>query len=291
MQLSLRQNSSLALLLCCALLFGGCAGQNADDAQRPAGQASAADDPFSEDNAYDYLTQESPDGQTIVGDDYFGDDDYLNDYSAKVVIYDPIEPWNRFWFAFNDVMIEYAARPLSKGYEFVTPAVARKGIKNFFYNLRAPVRIVNCLLQGKGMEAGVEFSSFFMNTIFGFAGTVDIASNYKPVVPATGEDFGQTLGVWGVGEGIYLVWPFLGPSNVRDTLGVTGDYFLKYYTDPIQQFGDLDWEVELGIAALEVVNNLGDTLKAYDTLKGMAIDPYIAMRDGWTQLRRSDIAK
>lgn len=286
-----RPSFSIALLLCCALAFSGCAGNNAGSQQRSSVQDAAAEnDPFSEDDAYDYLTRQSPEGQTVVGDDYFDDDDYLNDYSAKVIIPDPLEPWNRFWFKFNDIMIEYAARPINKGYTFVTPAVARKGIGNFFHNLRAPVRIINCLLQGKGQEAGVEFSSFFMNTFFGFAGTMDLASNYNTVVPATGEDFGQTLGAWGLGEGIYLVWPVLGPSNVRETFGVAGEFAMKYYLNPIN-YADLDWKTDLGVIAVEVVNSLDDTLKAYDTLKGMAIDPYTAMRDGWTQLRRGAIAK
>lgn len=284
----------LLTLFCFLLLFTGCAGQNekyqdgAPDANIAA--SGTSDDPFSEDDAYDYLTEENIEGQTIVGDDYFDDDEYLNEYSKQVIISDPIEPWNRFWFTFNDVLIEYGARPLNTAYEFVTPAVARKGLKNFFYNLRAPVRIINCLLQGKGQEAGVEFSSFFLNTIGGFGGFIDIASQYKPVVPATNEDFGQTLGVWGMGEGIYLVWPIIGPSNVRDTFGKAGNIAMGYYTNPFV-YSDLDWTVELGLLGLEIVNELSDTLRAYDTLKDISIDPYTAMRDGYTQLRRSAIAK
>lgn len=286
-------NGLITLLLCFSLLLGGCAGQNSSSPKAPQGglaSAPAEDDPFKEDDAYDYLTKDASAGQTVVGEDYF-DDDYLEDYSAQVIIPDPLEPWNRFWFKFNDIFIEYAARPISKGYTFITPAPARRGLKNFFYNLRAPVRVINCLLQGKGQEAGVEFSRFFLNTIAGFGGFMDVAKQYKTVVPATGEDFGQTLGRWGLGEGVYLVWPFLGPSNVRETFGSAGNYLMGYYTNPIKQFGDFDWTLELGISAVEVINGLDDTLKAYDTIKGMAVDPYTAMRDGYTQLRRSAIAK
>lgn len=287
-----RPKSSLVLLLSCALVFGGCASKAPNSQPSPAAEAAAAeviqDDPFADDNDDDYLTGSGAGG--VVGDDYF-DDDYLDDYSAQVIIPDPLEPWNRFWFKFNDVFLEYAARPLNKGYMFVTPAVARKGLKNFFYNLRAPVRMINCLLQGKGQEAGVEFSSFMMNTVFGFGGLVDMAAQYKPVVPATNEDFGQTLGVWGVGEGVYLVWPFIGPSNVRDSVGTVGNYFMGYYTDPITQFGDFDWRVEIGITVLDNINNLDSLLKTYDNFKSIAIDPYTAMRDGYTQLRRNEIAK
>lgn len=264
---------SFPLLLLLCLLLGGCA----DDTQ-PAESGGV-------------LSAES-DGQTVAGDDYFDDDDYLNDYSAIKIIPDPLEPWNRFWFGFNDVFIEYAARPLNKGYTFVVPSPARKGIKNFFHNLSTPVRFVNCLLQGKGQEAGVEFSSFFLNTLAGFGGFLDIASHYKPVVPATGEDLGQTLGAWGIGEGVYLVWPFLGPSNVRDTFGMAGDYVIGYYSNPLKYMDDgFDWTTTLALGALNVVNSLDDILKAYDTFKGIAIDPYTSMRDGFTQFRRGAVAK
>jgi phospholipid-binding lipoprotein MlaA len=173
----------------------------------------------------------------------------------------------------------------------VVPETGRKGIKNFFHNLRTPVRFANCILQGKGHEAGVEFSSFFLNTLFGLGGFVDLAAQYKPAGISTNEDLGQTLGVWGAGEGVYLVWPLLGPSNVRDSMGMVGDYFIGYYSNPITQFGDFNWTVEVGINALNALNSLGDILRAYDTFKEIAIDPYTSMRDGYTQLRRSAISK
>lgn len=280
---------SVVLFICLILFLYGCAGNNAELPAQPDKPA------LTEQKSAGQLEGEAgdggmPPGQTLADDGYF-DDDYFDEYEAAALIPDPIWPWNRFWFKFNDIFITYAARPVSKGYEFVTPAVARKGLANFFYNLRAPVRIINCLLQGKGQEAGVEFSSFFLNTIAGVGGFVDMASQYKPVVPATGEDFGQTLGVWGVGEGIYLVWPFLGPSNVRETFGTAGNYVMDWYTNPIIRYGDLDWEVELGLGAFEVLNGLGNTLSAYDAIRGMAIDPYIAVRDGYTQMRRGAVAR
>ncbi|MDL2313465.1 VacJ family lipoprotein [Desulfovibrio sp. OttesenSCG-928-C14] len=214
------------------------------------------------------------------------DDYYLDATEAIQVISDPLEPWNRVWYHFNDVTIEYLIRPLYTGYTYVTPDIMRQGISNFFRNLGAPVRIVNNLLQGKGMEAGVEFSSFIMNTGFGLGGLIDLASGQKKVVEPTPEDGGQTLGVWGLGEGIYLVWPLLGPSNVRDTLGMGIDYA----ANPLTYLID-DWEVSLGIKAFEAFNDMDKTLDAYDTMKGMAVEPYTALRDGYTQFRRAQIEK
>lgn len=285
----------VVLLLGLGLALGGCAGKNADapdGPQAPSQNAAAQtepDDPFKDDDALDYLTG-SPDSN-VVGDDYFDDDQHLDDYAPDALIADPLESWNRFWFSFNDVFIEYAVRPVSEAYDFVMPDFAQQGLKNFFSNLRAPVRIINCLLQGKGQKAGVEFSSFFLNTVAGFGGFFDIAAELEPVVPRGREDFGQTLGVWGMGEGIYLVLPFAGPSNVRDLLGMGGDYVIGLYTNPLTVFSDLDWRVDLGISAIAVFNSLGDILSAYDAIKGIAIDPYSAMRDGMTQLRRNAIAQ
>ena len=108
----------------------------------------------------------------------------------------------------------------------MVPEFARAGVKNFFHNLKAPIRILSNLLQGKGMAAGVEASRFVMNTAFGFGGLMNPAKNSKPIVETDDEDLGQTLGTWGMGEGFYIVWPILGPSTVRDTVGFVGDSFL-----------------------------------------------------------------
>lgn len=283
------------LLLVLSLALSACSGKNAEapEAQpKTTARSAPADDPFAEDDAMDYLAGGGPNGSNVVGDDYFDDDQHLDDYAPQSLVADPLEGWNRFWFSFNDVFIEYAARPVSKAYDFVMPEFLQTGFKNFFRNLRAPVRMANCLLQGKGQKAGVEFSSFFLNTLAGFGGFFDVAAELEPVVPRSNEDFGQTLGVWGMGEGIYLVLPFAGPSNARDLVGAGGDYLIGRYSNPITIiFDDLDWRVDLGISALAVFNSLGDILSAYDTVKGIAVDPYSAMRDGMTQLRRNAIAQ
>ena len=212
------------------------------------------------------------------------DDDYLFE-SAGQVVPDPLEPLNRAVFKFNDVVLEHVARPAYKGYAAVTPEPVRTGIKNFFHNLSFPVRFVNNLLQGKGKAAGVEMSRFILNTTAGLGGIFDVAKDKKPIVPVEDEDFGQTLGVWGAGEGMYIVWPLIGPSTVRDSAGRVGDYFLEplTYVQP--------WEVALGANALKTFNSLDDVLDLYDELKKTSVEPYSSVRDAYVQYRRAKIAK
>ncbi len=213
------------------------------------------------------------------------DDVYLESEAVQIVIADPLEPWNRMWYHFNDGFLQYGARPLYRGYEYVTPSFFRTGVKNAFNNLLFPVRFVNCLLQGKGMAAGVEFSSFVLNSTMGVGGLIDVAKDKEKVVTPDVEDTGQTLGVWGMGEGFYLVWPLLGPSNVRDSFGKVGDHFL----DPITYLEP--WELSLGLSVGRAFNGMDEILDFYDDFKGMTVEPYSAMRDSYTQYRRAKIAK
>jgi len=255
----------LGLLLCLAPLLQGCAREAA---------LATEDDYFADDDYYDSLISgELPD-----------------DYQHGESVADPLEPWNRFWFSFNDAFLEYLAKPLAEGYEFVTPSPVRRGISNFFKNLRAPLRIINCFLQGEGQEAGVEFSSFILNSVWGLGGIFDLASQHESVVPATGRDFGQTLGRWGMGEGVYLVLPFLGPSNVRDA---TGALFTYGYNTLVWEYfyPETTWYFDLAVSGVQRINSLGEVVRSYESLKSIAVDPYTAMRDGYTKLRRSAVAR
>lgn len=211
------------------------------------------------------------------------EEDYLDEVGQ--IVADPIEPWNRAMYTFNDALMEYVARPAYKGYAYVTPQFMRTGLKNFFHNLAFPGRFVNNLLQGRGKAAGVEMSRFILNTTAGLGGFIDVAKHHKPIVEVEDEDFGQTLGTWGVGEGFYVVWPFLGPSTARDTVGMVGDYF----TDPLTYVKP--WEAGLAIKAGKTFNELDDILDLYDTLKRSAIEPYSSMRDAYVQYRRAKVAK
>jgi phospholipid-binding lipoprotein MlaA len=211
------------------------------------------------------------------------DDAYLDEVAT--VVPDPLEPWNRAMFRFNDALMENVARPAYTGYAYVTPEFMRTGIKNFFHNLGFPARFVNNLLQGRGRAAGVEMSRFILNSTAGLGGLIDVAKHHKPVVPVEDEDLGQTFGVWGVQEGFYIVWPVLGPSSVRDTMGRVGDTFM----DPVSYVQP--WWVALSIDAGKTFNDLDDILDLYDDLKRVAVEPYSSMRDAYVQYRRAKIAK
>jgi phospholipid-binding lipoprotein MlaA len=210
-------------------------------------------------------------------------DDY-DDAADDEVIADPLEPWNRFWFRFNNFFYLHVAKPAYQGYAAITPPQLRSGFSNFFHNLWFPVRFVNNILQFRLFEAGVEFGRFFINTTttLGFA---NIARDKKTIVPVdpSGEDFGQTLGRWGIGHGFYIVWPFIGPSSPRDTLGRIGDLFADpfFYVSP--------WELATGSEMYLRFNDLGELLPLYEDMRRAAVDPYIAMRQAYVNYRRVQV--
>lgn len=231
-------------------------------------------------NGAEVLAETSAASGTTISDD-------LDDYSVSPEdhVADPLESWNRMWFHFNDFVLLKMGKPLYSGYEAVTPSELRTGVRNFFHNVLFPVRFVNALLQGEFLAAGVEFDRFMINTIVGFGGFIDVAKKDKPIVEPDVKDMGQTFGRWGMGEGIYLVWPFFGPSTLRDTAGMAGDYFL----DPTWILLTLDQ----GIATntYREVNNLGPTIDTYEGLKSGSVEPYTAMRDAYIQMRRNIIER
>ena len=214
------------------------------------------------------------------------DDAFLDEAYATQLIPDPLEGWNRAMFTFNDGLITYVARPVSNAWVAVTPDKAREGLGNFFNNLLFPVRFVNNLLQGKGNAAGQEFGKFIINTTAGLGGFINYTGlNHPELASLDSEDFGQTLGVWGVGEGMYLYWPLIGPSNARDTVGKVGDWA----ADPISWIDP--WWAPWAIKGVKTVNELEDILNLYEDMTKSAIEPYTAVRDAFTQYRRAKIAK
>lgn len=204
----------------------------------------------------------------------------LNGYVA-----DPLEPMNRVFFAFNDKLYFWVLKPVSRGYSLVVPKAVRESAGNFFFNLKTPVRLVNSALQAKFARSGVELARFAVNSTVGVVGLWDPARSWLKLSPSD-EDFGQTLGKYGVGEGVYLCWPIFGPANLRDTLGLAGDYFL----DPVSYLSlNYESEAALGIRGGETINRTSLRIGDYEAFKEASFDPYSTMRDSYTQSRRSKI--
>ena len=219
-------------------------------------------------------------------DEFDEDFDFLeNDVEIKpIAVKDPLSPWNRLMFKFNDKLYFWVLKPVAKGYGAVLPQMARTGINNFFYNIKAPIRIAGCLLQGKGGTAINEISRFTINSTFGVLGFANPVKKYPHLNPSP-EDLGQALGHYGIGNGIYLVWPFLGPSTLRDTVGSVGDHFLN----PVSYIKPM--EAGIGVVALERVNKTSLTIGDYESLKESAIKPYEAFRNVYIQYREKLVSE
>ena len=217
-------------------------------------------------------------GETEDGEEIF--DDF--EEAEEAVMPDPLEKINRAMFGFNDRVYFFVLKPLTKGYRKIIPERARRGIHNFFRNLKYPVRLANNLLQAKWKEAGKETGRFVINTLAGGLGFVDHAK-YHPEWQSPEEDLGQTLGRWGLPSGFYIVWPFFGPSSLRDTAGFAGDAFLS----PLQH---LDPEaVRYGLHAGNMVNEASLQVGTYEAIKQAALDPYLSVKHGYQTIRENKV--
>lgn len=194
---------------------------------------------------------------------------------------DPLEPWNRAVYHFNDKVYFWALKPVAEGYKYVLPEGIRGLFSSFYKNIRAPIRIVNNLLQGKPEYAGIELAKLFINSTVGVGGLRDCATECFNI-KGRDADFGQTLGKYGMGHGFYFVMPFIGPSSARDSVGWGVDWTLK----PTTYLGN-EWidPQNVGLYVHEAVNTTSFRLGDYEALKGAAIDPYLAMRDAYIQYR------
>lgn len=192
---------------------------------------------------------------------------------------DPLEPFNRAMFGFNEGVDRAVLKPVATAYRDVTPQPVRTGVTSFFGNISDVWAIVNNLLQGKGEFAADSLARVTTNTLWGLGGIFDVATELK--IPKHSEDFGQTLGVWGVGSGPYLVLPLLGPSTVRDTAGLVVDSQL----DLVTQASNV--RVRNSLTTLRVVNVRANLLGAGDVLDQAALDKYSFTREIYQQRRTS----
>ncbi len=191
---------------------------------------------------------------------------------------DPWEGFNRKVYAFNDTVDRYALKPIAQGYDYVTPSPVQTGVGNFFSNLGEVGTAFNSVLQWKWNNAGIASGRFVINSTLGLAGLLDIATDMG--ITGREEDFGQTLAVWGVGEGPYLVLPLLGPSTVRDTSGLPVDM----YTDPVTHVEED--KVAYGLTFLRLVDKRAALLDQERLIQG---DRYSFIRDTWLQQRRFEV--
>lgn len=190
---------------------------------------------------------------------------------------DPLESMNRSIYSFNEGVDEAIFKPVATAYQNVTPRVARQGVTNFFDNLGDAWSFVNNVLQGQGQGAYNSMVRFSVNTVLGIGGLFDIAS--EAGIERQKQDFGQTLGRWGMPTGPYLVLPFWGPSTVRDSAGLVVDAF-GY---PANTMDDVRWRNSL--FGLRMVNNRANLLKAGDVLDSVALDKYSLVRDVYLRSR------
>lgn len=204
---------------------------------------------------------------------------------ATTGVQNPSDPWegvNRKVYAFNDKADKYALKPIAQGYKWAVPQPAREGISNFFGNINDVWIGFNNVLQGKPGTGASDFGRFAVNTTVGILGLFDVATDMG--IEKHEEDFGQTLAVWGVPDGPYMVLPFFGPSNVRDASGMVLDrglFNINYLIDSVP--------VRNSLTALRVVDARASLLGAEDTLNQASLDPYTFLRTFYQQRRRNQI--
>ncbi len=206
--------------------------------------------------------------------------------AGAVTVADPLEhPFNRDMYVLNDFLVLYALEPAARIEKALVPEELRIAFRNVLRNLRFPVRFVNSLLQAKWEKAADEFACFFLNTTVGFLGMAEVATAAFPGLRQSPEDMGQTLAVWGWQESAYLMLPFFGPSTLRDLLGKVPDAVL----DPL--FFVLDPPRSFGLRGIEAVNDTSFRIGDYEAIRRAALDPYIAIRNGYIQNRTKRISE
>lgn len=216
--------------------------------------------------------------------DLLADDDYNNnDGQDAEGVADPLEPWNRAVFVFNDKLYVWVLNPVKNVYSKALPRDVRGCIDNFVNNLASPIVLVNALLQGRFDDAWTVVERFGINTVLGVYGFGDPAASEFAMAPPSA-DFGQTLGRYRMGAGIYLYWPLFGPSNVRDTVGRVADYAVN----PVNYVG-LNSDEALGYSGTAFVNRMSVVPDAYADTKKYSLDPYVAIRQAYSDYRNARI--
>jgi len=280
--------SFLSLIFLCFFLAAGYAYGSQPSSVVVSEAASSSVSVLPDSNSGEVTVKSSDKSVDAITDEYKDEDDLdsANDKlkEERVEIADPLEPVNRAMHQLNDKLYFWALKPVARGYNAVVPEPARISVRSFFRNVAMPVRFVNSLFQGKFKAAGTELARFGINTTIGMVGFFDVAKS-RFDLEAHNEDLGQTLGHYGMGGLMYIVWPFIGPSNVRDTIGFAGDSFL----DPVSYIDP--FEAAIGVNAYGQINKTSLELGTYEDMVESALEPYIAVRDAYIQYRNGLIKK
>jgi len=248
---TLKKFSALLLLLILSALSTGCSTMGTNARMEPTAQKAALDD-F---------------------------DEFDSTVSRKT--FDPLLPYNRAMFFFNDKTYYWVLNPVAKSYAKVTPVKVRRSFGRAFRNAAGPVRIVNSAFQGRWKKSGVELGRMLVNTTWGVAGLFDPAGSRLDWKAPTPEDFGQTLGHYGVGSGFPIVLPFFGPSNLRDALGQIPDSWLRPRVYLLNGYENMAYR------AAQEVNRVSLAPDVYEGLTEDALDPYTLLRDAYEQNRNN----
>lgn len=192
---------------------------------------------------------------------------------------DPLEPWNRKVYAFNDGLDRRVMKPVAEAYQAVTPEFVRTGVTNVFGNFKDLSATTNLFLQGRFADGTLGMMRVTMNTTLGLGGVLDVATPMR--LYRANEDFGQTLGVWGVKPGAYIVWPVFGGSTLRDSFGIPGEL----YFSPTALSHDA--ALNNSLRALSLVNVRANYLGATNLLDDVALDQYSFVRDAYLQRRQN----
>jgi phospholipid-binding lipoprotein MlaA len=201
---------------------------------------------------------------------------------------DPLETYNRGMFAVNDAIDTVLIRPIAKGYRYVTPGGIRSRIGNMSDNLYEPVSMLNAFLQGDFTQGMTNFWRFVINSTVGLAGMHDVAATAG--LNPRREDFGQTMAVWGVGSGPYIVLPIFGPSNLRDTGGRVADWFMDPVNYALRAPDDTDWDwTLLGVRGAQALVARERLLDPIDDINSSSLDPYASFKSIYEQHREAEI--
>lgn len=219
-----------------------------------------------------------------IDENYYADElfeDLYDSEDEESVVNDPLETLNRGTFWFNDKCYFYLVKPVAKGFRIVPPPL-RNGLRNVFSNLRTPLNAINALLQLKLELAAAEVSRLLINSTLGIAGFFDVAKKYC-AIEGKNEDFGQTLGYYGVGEGFYVVLPILGASTLRDGVALVPDG----YADPLSWL--VNYETNIVCKGIKGINRLSLDKDTYESVVAEQLDPYLFLRDAYVQNRRCNV--